>query len=76
MIINYSQVATQVSGPYIVPFVNIDNVFLNGVVFIYLKKAFDTIDHEIILRKMSFFGADQAANDFLSIITKQSDPKK
>ena len=40
--------------------VNIDNGFLNGVVFIDLKKAFDTIDHEIILRKLSFFGADQA----------------
>jgi len=35
--------------------VNIDNGLLNGVVFIDLTKAFDTIDHEIILRKMSFF---------------------
>ena len=40
--------------------VNIDNGFLNGVVFIDLKKAFGTIDHEIILRKLSYFGADQA----------------
>ena len=40
--------------------VNIDNGFLNGVVFIDLKKAFDTIDNEIILRKLSYFGADQA----------------
>jgi len=40
--------------------VNIDNGFLNGVVFIDLKKAFNTIDHEIILRKMSYFGAYQA----------------
>ena len=40
--------------------VNIDNGFLNGAVFIDLKKAFDTIDHEIILRKLSYFGADQA----------------
>ena len=39
--------------------VNIDNGFLNGVVFIDLKKAFDTIDHEIILRKLSYFVADQ-----------------
>ena len=40
--------------------VSIDNGFLNGVVFIDIKKAFDTIDHEIILRKLSYFGADQA----------------
>ena len=40
--------------------VDIDNGFLNGVIFIDLKKAFDTIDHEIILRKMAYFGADQA----------------
>ena len=40
--------------------VNIDNGFLNGVVFIHLKKAFDTNDHEIILRKLSYFGAHQA----------------
>ena len=39
--------------------VNIDNGFLHGVVFIDLKKAFDTIDHEIILRKLSYVGADQ-----------------
>ena len=40
---------------------NIDNGLLNGVVFIDLTKAFDTIDHEIILRKMSHMGVDQAA---------------
>ena len=40
--------------------VNIDNRFLNGEVFIDLKKAFDTIDHEISLRKLLYFGADQA----------------
>ena len=40
---------------------NIDNGLLNSVVFIDLTKAFDTIDHEIILRKMSHLGVDQAA---------------
>ena len=34
-------------------YVNIDRGLLDGVIFIDLKKAFDTIDHEIILKKLS-----------------------
>ena len=41
--------------------VNIDRGLLNGVIFIDLKKAFDTIDHEIILNKLTKYGADQDA---------------
>ena len=33
--------------------VNVDKGLLNGVIFIDLKKAFDTIDHEIILQKLA-----------------------
>ena len=51
--------------------VNIDNGFLNGVVFIDLRKAFDTIDHEIILRKLSYFGADQWFQSYLSDRTQR-----
>ena len=51
--------------------VNIDNGLLNGVVFIDLTKAFYTIDHEIILRKMSYLGVDQlAAIKWLSLYLK------
>ena len=39
--------------------VNVDKGLLNGVIFIDLKKAFDTIDHEIILQKLAKYGVDQ-----------------
>ena len=41
--------------------INIDRGLLNGVISIDLKKAFDTIDHEIILKKLTKYGVDQNA---------------
>ena len=36
--------------------VNVDKGLLNGVIFIDLKKAFNTLDHEIILQKLAKYG--------------------
>ena len=41
--------------------VNIDNGLVNGVVFIDLKKAFDTIDDQIILQKLRNYGIDHCS---------------
>ena len=38
---------------------NIDNGLLIGLVFINLKKAIDTIDHEILPKKLAHYGVDQ-----------------
>ena len=35
-----------------------DNGLLNGVLFLDLKKAFDTVDHETSPRKLQFYGID------------------
>ena len=41
--------------------VNVDKGLLNSVIFIDLKKTFDTIDRKLILQKLAKYGLDQDA---------------
>ena len=41
--------------------VNIDKGLLSGVIFVDLRKDFDTIDHDIILKTLTKYGVDQDA---------------
>ena len=42
----------------------IDRGNVNAVVFLDVKKAFDTVDHDILLGKLSLYGIQESAYDW------------
>ena len=46
-------------------YLNVDNGLTNAILFIDLKKAFDTIDHEILSSKLELYGFKGASINLL-----------
>ena len=51
---------------------NMDKGRLTGVVFLDIRKAFDSVDHSILLEKVQFYGiADRELIWFKSYLARQ-----
>ena len=56
-------------------FLNMDKGLLNGVIFLDLKKAFNTMEHKILLDKQKPYGIRQASLNWLASYLTNRSPK-
>ena len=53
-------------------YINMDNGLLNGIIFLDLKKAFECVDQDILIKKLSYFGCKGTTlNWFKSYLTNR-----
>ena len=53
--------------------INMDRGYLNGVIFLDLKKAFDCVDYEILLKKLTLYGCNGLSLEwFRSYLTNRT----
>ena len=53
--------------------INMDRGYLNGVIFLDLKKAFDCVDHEILLKRLTLYGCNGLSLEwFRSYLTNRT----
>ena len=57
-------------------YVNLDRKMFNLVVLIDLKKPFDTVDHQILLRKLELYGIEGQALSLLKLILSYKSKSK
>ena len=55
--------------------INLENKFISSSISIDLKKAFDTINHDILLNKLSNYGFRGVTLDFVSSYLNDSKQK-